>query len=110
VAPYLTPEGFGETLAFIAGGEGNEVVFDYAMAPDRAAGERRAALEARAERVAGLGEPWLTYFDPPEIEARLANLGFTEIEDLGPAELGARYFGRPGVPPDTAGGHFIRAR
>jgi methyltransferase (TIGR00027 family) len=110
VAPYLTSSAFGETLAVIASGAGHEVVFDYAMAPERASGERRAALEARAERVAGIGEPWLTYFDPPQIAAQLTGLGFTDLEDLGPAELAARFFGRPDVPPGTAGGHFIAAR
>jgi methyltransferase (TIGR00027 family) len=109
VVPYLTREGFDETLAFVAGAPGNEVVFDYAQSPSRMSPERRAALEARAERVARIGEPWLTYFEPDEIAAELTGLGFDEIEDLGPAAMAARYFGRPDVPPETPGGHLLHA-
>jgi methyltransferase (TIGR00027 family) len=109
VVPYLTAEGFGETIRFVASGAGNEVVFDYAQSPERMPAERRAALEARAERVARIGEPWLTYFEPDEIAAMLTGLGFTEIEDLGPAGLAAHFFGRHDVPPDTPGGHVLRA-
>ena len=110
VVPYLTRAGFDETLRFVAGRDGNEVVFDYAQSPELMSPARRAARQARAERVAGMGEPWLTYFEPAEIGAELAGLGFTEIEDLGPAGLAARFFDRHDLPPDTPGGHVIRAR
>jgi methyltransferase (TIGR00027 family) len=109
VVPYLTREGFDQTIGFIAGVPAAEVVFDYAMSPAWMSGERRAALEARAARVAGIGEPWKTFFTPSQIDADLRSLGFTQLEDLGPAELAARYFGRPDVPPDTPGGHVIHA-
>jgi methyltransferase (TIGR00027 family) len=110
VVPYLSADGFGETLGFVAGVAGAEVVFDYAQDPATMPAERRAALEARAERVAKLGEPWLTYFEPAELAADLTRRGLTEIEDLGPAQLAARYFDRPNVPTDTPGGHVIRGR
>jgi methyltransferase (TIGR00027 family) len=109
VVPYLTRPGFDETLKVAAGTEGNEVVFDYAQAPERMAPDRRAALQARADRVAKIGEPWLTYFEPDEIAADLRGQGFTEIEDLGPSGLAARFFDRPDVPPETPGGHVLRA-
>jgi methyltransferase (TIGR00027 family) len=109
VVPYLTRAAFDETLRVIAAGE-HEVVFDYAQSPERMAPERRAALEARAARVARIGEPWLTYFEPAEIAAELTGRGFTEFEDLGPAALAARFFDRHDVPPDTPGGHLLRAR
>jgi len=109
VVPYLTRDGFDETLGFVSAGEDNEVVFDYAQSPERMAPERRAALEARASRVASIGEPWLTYFEPDEIAGVLTGRGFTEIEDLGPAQIASRYFGRHDVPPETAGGHILRA-
>jgi methyltransferase (TIGR00027 family) len=108
VVPYLTRAGFDETLGFIAGVDRAEVVFDYAMSPSEMPAERRAALEARAARVAGIGEPWQTYFRPAELPEVLHD--FAELEDLGPAQLAARYFDRPDVPPDTPGGHVIRAR
>jgi methyltransferase (TIGR00027 family) len=109
VVPYLSREGFDQTIGFIAGVPRSQVVFDYAMPPASMSGERRAALEARAARVAGLGEPWKTFFTAPQIDADLRALGFTALEDLGPSELAARYFGRPDVPPGTPGGHVIHA-
>ena len=109
VVPYLTRAGFDETLSVIDQ-TGDEVVFDYAQNPERMSPERRAALEARAARVAKIGEPWLTYFEPEGIATDLRGHGFTEIEDLGPAGMAARYFNRPDVPPETPGGHVLRAR
>ncbi|NMO54935.1 class I SAM-dependent methyltransferase [Actinoplanes sp. TBRC 11911] len=109
VVPYLTRQGFDETLKVVASRAGNEVVFDYAQSPERMSPERRAALEARASRVARIGEPWLTYFEPDEIAAELAGLGFGTIDDLGPSRLAARFFGREDVPPDTPGGHVLHA-
>jgi methyltransferase (TIGR00027 family) len=109
VVPYLTRPAFDETLGFVAAGHGNEVVFDYAQSPERMPAERRAFLEARAARVAGLGEPWLTYSEPDEIDTELRSRGFTDVEDVSPALMAARYFDRPDVPPDTPGGHLVRA-
>jgi methyltransferase (TIGR00027 family) len=109
VVPYLTRAGFDETRRVVAARPGNEVVFDYAQSPDRMPAGRRAELVARAERVAKLGEPWLTYFEPDEIRADLTAAGFGEITDLGPAGLAARYFGRPDVPAETPGGHVLHA-
>lgn len=110
VVPYLSFEAFDETLGLIADTPRAEVVFDYAMPPSSMSPERRAALEARAARVASIGEPWQTYFLPDELARQLGWRGFGELEDLGPAELAARYFGRPDVPKDTPGGHVIHAR
>jgi len=109
VVPYLTRPGFDATISYISGIPGSEVVFDYAQSPEKMPAERRAALEARAARVARIGEPWLTFFEPDEIEAELRGLGFTEIENLGPAQLAVRFFNRSDVPPDTPGGHILRA-
>ncbi|PRY22408.1 class I SAM-dependent methyltransferase [Pseudosporangium ferrugineum] len=105
VVPYLTRGAFEETLGGVS-----EVVFDYAMPTASMSRERRTALEARAARAARVGEPWRSSFQPDELAALLRERGFGEIEDLGPAELAERYFGRPGVPKDTPGGHLLHAR
>jgi methyltransferase (TIGR00027 family) len=109
VVPYLTRQGFDETLKVVASLPGNEVVFDYAQSPSRMAPARRAALEERASRVAKIGEPWLTYFEPEEIAVDLAGLGFGTIDDLGPSGLAARFFDRHDVPASTPGGHVLHA-
>ncbi len=83
-------------------------MFDYARPPESLPPERRAAFADRAARVAGIGEPWRTYFRPDELRGILH--AFAEIDDLGPAQLAARYFRRPGLPPATPDGHVIHAR
>ena len=111
VVPYLSRDGYDETLSLIAATPKAEVVFDYAMPPSSMPSpERQAALEARAARVASIGEPWRTYFMPDELAVSLRERGFDELEDLGPAQLGARWFNRPDIPPQTPGGHVIHAR
>jgi methyltransferase (TIGR00027 family) len=110
VVPYLTRAGFDETMGFIAAVPRAEVVFDYAMSPATMSPERRAALEERQARVARIGEPWKTFFTPDQIATDLHELGFSTIEDLGPAGLAERYFNRPDVPQDTPGGHVLWAR
>jgi methyltransferase (TIGR00027 family) len=110
VVPYLTREAVLGTLGFIAAlPGGGEVTFDYSDPPATLPPDQRAAQAERAEAVAAAGEPWLTYFAPEELAGELGAQGFTEIEDLGPAEIAARYFGVSGSDR-TKGGHLLRAR
>ena len=110
VVPYLTEEAVFLTLAYVASlPAGAHVVLDYGDPPASQPPELRAAHARRAERVAGLGEAWLTYFDADTLGAKLAALGFREIEDLGPRQMAARYFpGHNRVLPEK-GGHVVRA-
>jgi methyltransferase (TIGR00027 family) len=111
VVPYLTVEAVGATLAAIGGLSGGaEVVFDYADPPAALSDEARAAHQARADRVAAIGEPWLTYFEPPVLHALLTDLGLAEIEDLGPPGLAARYWPGLGRAIPERGGHVVLAR
>ena len=45
-----------------------------------------------AARVAAIGEPWKTFFRPEALMQILREAGFTNAENLGAAELNARYF------------------
>jgi methyltransferase (TIGR00027 family) len=111
VVPYLTEQAIFATLGFIAGlARGSEVVFTYSDPPQSMSTEHAAAHERRADRVAALGEPWLTSFTPGTLHARLRALGFNEIEDLGPTEISILYFGARAGAPDRKGGHLIRAQ
>jgi methyltransferase (TIGR00027 family) len=111
VAPYLTAQAVRATLATIGGLPGGaEVAFDYADPPATLSPQARAAHLARADRVAALGEPWLSYFEPAALQAMLAELGFSEIEDLGPPALAARYWPHAGQAPAERGGHVALAR
>jgi len=49
-------------------------------------------VHALLKRVAAAGEPWKTFFEPRALAAELRALGLTELEDLGPEELNARFF------------------
>jgi methyltransferase (TIGR00027 family) len=94
VVPYLTTPAIEETLAAIAGLPGGaEVVFDYPDPVETLSPEAQAAHRARAARVAALGEPFLSCFEPSELHGRLRRLGFTAIEDLGPRALARRFQG-----------------
>jgi methyltransferase (TIGR00027 family) len=111
VVPYLTAEAAFGTLRFIAGLPGGaQVVFDYSNPPESLSGEMRAVHDARAAHVAGIGEAWVSYFDSDALGAELISLGFTEVEDLGPRQIAARYFPqRAGSAPGNGGGHIVRA-
>ena len=110
VVPYLTEEAVWSTLGFIAGiPSGAHVVFDYSDPPACLPAEDRINHERRAMRVAELGEAWLSYFEANELRAKLIALGFSEVEDLGPQQMAARYFpSRVSGLPDK-GGHIVRA-
>jgi methyltransferase (TIGR00027 family) len=110
VVPYLTPEAMWSTLRYIAALPGGaQVVFDYSDPPATLSDEDRRVHDLRAARVADLGEAWLNYPDSTTFTNELRAIGFTEIEDLGPQEIVARYLAnRPG-PPRDRGGHVLRA-
>lgn len=110
VVPYLTEDAVWTTLQFMAAlPGGTHVVFDYSDPPDSLSAQARLDFERRAARVEAVGERWLTHFEPARLHAGLAGLGFSEIEDLGPPEIRARYFpGYKGSGSDK-GGHILRA-
>ena len=109
VVPYLTRNAITATLDFVASVPGGEIVFDYSEPPEKYPPKHRKLVMALVERVAALGEPFRSHFGPLDMAALLKNSGFEDIEDLGPREIGARYFNRR-IRPDRAGGHVVRAR
>jgi methyltransferase (TIGR00027 family) len=110
VVPYLTEEAVWSTLGFIANlPNGAYVVFDYSDPPHTLPPELRAAHDERAAKVAEIGESFLTYFEPGDLRTKLLALGFSEIEDLGPRQIAARYFPNRVINLPDRGGHVIRA-
>jgi len=81
VTQYLTREAVVSTLGAIAlGPGGTRIVFSY-LIPRRLITDD---LEARgfdwtASRTAATGEPFLSFFEPEEIEAVLHDLGFAKV-------------------------------
>jgi methyltransferase (TIGR00027 family) len=110
VVPYLTREAISATLDFIGDIEGSAVVFDYTEPFENHSPERRANLMATADRAAARGEPWLSFFDPPELSAVLRSKGFADIEDLGFADLVRRFSPTLAEGLQSGpGGHVVRA-
>jgi methyltransferase (TIGR00027 family) len=110
VVPYLTEEAIRSTLRFIASlPNGSHVVFDYSDPPHTLTPEQRAYHDRRAARVESIGESWVTYFEADHLRQELLAIGFTEVVDLGPQKIAARYIPELiGKRPDR-GGHILRA-
>jgi O-methyltransferase involved in polyketide biosynthesis len=51
------------------------------------------------ERAAQAGEPWLSFFEPAQIQDKLRATGFTSVELLTPAVAESRYFQAPSSLP-----------
>lgn len=109
VVPYLTQAAIETSLDFAAAIPGSEIVFDYSQPPEHYPLEQRKLMMALVERVAALGEPFRSFFDPTQIRTLLQSKGFGTVEDLGPREIGARFFQRR-IPASRAGGHVVWAR
>ena len=93
VTQYLAPDEVLATLGAVATlPAGSAVVFDYALAPGLMEPRLRQVYAHLARRVAAAGEPFLSSFDPAALAADLRDLGFTALDDLGAADLNARYF------------------
>jgi methyltransferase (TIGR00027 family) len=93
VVPYLTLEAFRATIAFVGSQPaGSGVAFDYGQPRSALPFYEQLAHDSLASRVQQAGEPFQLFFTPPEITAELG--AFRKIEDIGSAEINARYFDR----------------
>jgi methyltransferase (TIGR00027 family) len=106
VSMYLSPAAIDATLAAVAGWPGGgEIVFDYAEPPKEGMSELGlAARAALAERVAAAGEPFTAGLEPETLHARLGELGFTEVDDLGSLGLAEKFLGPEIVAAARAAG------
>jgi methyltransferase (TIGR00027 family) len=93
VAPYLDAPTVKATLRFVAAAPaGSGVVFDYAVSPDGLNPVQRVVFDTLSSKVAAVGEPFRSFFDPQALAAELREIGFREIDDLDPDALNHRYF------------------
>ncbi len=93
VTIYLTREAVMGTLRYAASlARGSEIVFDIGLPANVLDDAQRRALEAASARVAGIGEPWLTFFEPGALAAELRAFGYRQLRVFGPQEANARYF------------------
>lgn len=92
VTLYLTEAAIFDTLRLVASlPAGSAIVFDYGVQPALLDPLEKAGVEYFARRYAEQGEPWLSFFDPAELMARLRDLGFSTVQDFGRDALETRY-------------------
>jgi methyltransferase (TIGR00027 family) len=93
VTMYLTRPAVEAMLDFLATmAPSGGVVLDYFDRTARAGTVHRLARGLLARRMALSGEPFRSAFDPGELSRGLRERGFASTEDLGAAEVNARYF------------------
>jgi methyltransferase (TIGR00027 family) len=112
VTPYLTEAAAWTTLRTVAAlaKTGGGITFDYAVPPESLGFVQRARFEVLARRVAAIGEPFQTFFDPDELRHKLLELGFDTVDDLGPEALNAAYFANRTDKLSVGGmGHIVTA-
>jgi len=89
VMMYLKEDAIDAVLRSVAAfPAGSEIVLTFRQAPEQGAG----STSVLAERVASLGEPFVSFFEPRELETKLRGAGFSEVEFLSPGEAEERYF------------------
>lgn len=105
VTMYLNEDAIDAVLQSItAFPVGSEIVLTFAPPP----GDSPSPFDQRA---AHLGEPWVSYFTPDALEAKLCGLGFSKVEFLSPEEAEARYFRhRPHDLPVPTRTNIVSAR
>jgi methyltransferase (TIGR00027 family) len=92
VTMYLTEEAIDAVLRAIASfAKGSEIVLTFAQ-PPRAVPEAGAAYVEMAEMVRSIGEPWVSFFEPPGIEEKLRKFRFSDVTFLTPEESERQYF------------------
>ena len=93
VTQYLTPDATLRTLRDVAAttAPGSELVFQFVVPPATLARNEAALVTAFAERNGAAGEPWLSYFEPAEMERHLLVAGFGRVVHFGPEEATERY-------------------
>jgi methyltransferase (TIGR00027 family) len=70
---------------------GSELVFDYPIPERQLAPEVLAIARTKNAGLVRIAEPRITTYDPRDLARALAERGFELVEDVGPAELDARY-------------------
>jgi methyltransferase (TIGR00027 family) len=70
---------------------GSEIVFQFVVPAASLPGNEGSLVETLAARAAAVGEPWLSFFEPEELEAHLRQMGFTKVFHFGPQQATERY-------------------
>lgn len=92
VVPYLDAAAIEHTLNFISScALGSALVFDYMVEPNNLSEIEKMTITILSAQLAAGGEPLKSFFDPQVLSKKLADSGFTQIEDISPEYLNERY-------------------
>jgi methyltransferase (TIGR00027 family) len=92
VTQYLTRAAFLHTLGEVATtARGSEIVLQYVVPPATLAGGEADLVRAWIEDGKSLGEPWLSFYEPSEMERHLTDVGFGHFSHLGAKQAAERY-------------------
>ena len=92
---YLTEAAIMELLGFVATmPKSSSITFDFRVPPSMLNPIERVISDVMGERVAALGEPWISAFDPTALRDQIARLGFNGVKTYEPDELNRRYLHR----------------
>ena len=70
----------------------SEIVLTFSQRSDPEVAVSRDGYPPLAQRVASVGEPFVSYFDQEEMEIKLCSAGFSKVEFLSRSEAESRYF------------------
>ena len=105
VTMYLTADAVLRTLGTVAGfAAGSCLCFDYRVPATMLNPIERVVNDVLEQQIAALGEPWLSTFDPAQLQGQLLELGFSSAESATPDDLNVRYFARRKDGLRTGGG------
>ncbi len=113
VTVYLSNETVLETLRFVAARpRGSSITFDYRIPSIMLPPVEKMIAEYSAGMFAAMGEPWISTFEPDALQKTMREMGFSGLENHGPADLNARYFSRrkDGLQTGDGGFRFMCAR
>lgn len=95
VTMYLTEAAIMDTLGYIANlPKGSSICFDYRVSASLLNPIERMIGEMMEQRVAAIGEPWLSAFEPEVLQKQMLALGFCEAETYDADVLNQRYLYR----------------
>ena len=96
VTQYIANAAADETLSLVARhARGSAIVFDVILPMAAQPSDEQENSHVSARISAARGEPWVSYFEPEQLEGRLTALGFSCVEWLTPEAAGAYYEGQP---------------
>jgi methyltransferase (TIGR00027 family) len=94
VTMYLTRETMMKTMKYISSSTppSSRIVFDYTIVPASQNFLRRLVFYSLARKLAKIGEPWKSFYDPKSLIMDLKSIGFTQAEDISPEKINEQFF------------------